>query len=201
MLVREVMSSPVVSVAPATTIKQAVELLAEHAITAMPVLGDRGELVGVISEADVLLEALLPDPRAHDRPVEITSGPAMRRVGEVMNRQVLTVSPRDDIADAADLMVSTAVKSLPVLDGDRVVGMVSRRDLVQVLARQDPQIEAAVDELARSAGYDWTVEVSDGVATIDGPAREDEFAIARVLVASVPGVVGICFPARRPSPA
>lgn len=197
MLVREVMTTPVVTVTPETTIKSAVELLAQHAITAMPVLDDRGELVGVVSEADVLLEAFLPDQRAHEIPVQVSAGPPMARVAQVMSRHVLTIREDADLAEATDLMVSTVAKSLPVVSGNRVVGMVSRRDLVNVLAERDGDIEAAVDELIRSAGYDWSAEVVDGVVSLTGPEARGDIAIAEVLVASIPGVVGVYFPSQR----
>lgn len=197
MLVSEVMTTPVVTVTPDTTIKEAADLLARHGITAMPVLDDRGELLGVVSEADVLLDMMLPDQRAHEIPVEISAGPAMSRVGEVMSRHVLTIRPEADLAEATDLMVSTVVKSLPVIAENRVVGMVSRRDLVAVLARRDAEIESAVDDIIRSAGYDWTAEVTDGVVSLDGPERQEDLELAKVLVASVPGVVGVYFPAQR----
>jgi CBS-domain-containing membrane protein len=199
-LVHEVMSTPVVSVAPETTIRDAVRLLAEHGITAVPVIDDQGELLGVLSEADVLLEAFLPDQRAHDLPVQITSGPPRVTVSEVMNRHVLTVPAGADLAEAADLMVSTTVKSLPVVAGDQVVGMVSRRDLVAVLARRDSTIEAAVDDLIHASGYDWTAEVNDGVVTVEGPERAEDVAIAKVLVGTVPGIVGVYFPAQHGGP-
>ncbi len=197
MFVSEVMSSVVVSVSPETPIKEAVQLLAEHNITAMPVLDQRGELLGVLSEADVLLEAFLPDPRAHEIPVHVRSGPAMVRVAEVMSRHVLTVPASADLAEAADLMVSTVAKSLPVVEDSRVVGMLSRRDLIAVLARRDDLIAAAVDDLVRTAGYDWTADVSDGVVTLEGPEVDADIDLAKVLVATVPGVVGVYFPAQR----
>lgn len=196
MLVREVMTTPVVTVTPETTIKSAVELLSQHAITSMPVLDDRGELIGVVSEADVLLEAFLPDQRAHEIPVQVSAGPPMARVGQVMSRHVLTIRDDADLAEATDLMVSTVAKSLPVVSGNRVVGMVSRRDLIDVLAERDGDIEAAVDELIRSAGYDWTAEVADGVVSLSGPEARSDVAIAEVLVASIPGVVGVYFPSQ-----
>lgn len=197
MLVSEAMTSTVISVRPDATIKEAVRLLDEHGITAMPVIDERGELLGVISEADVLIDGFLPDQRAHETPVHVRSGPTMVRVAEVMSRHVLTVPIHADLAEAADLMLSTAAKSLPVVSDNRVVGMVSRRDLVAVLARRDQDIEAAVDDLVRSAGYDWTAEVSDGVVSIEGPQRADDVDLAKVLVATVPGVVGVYFPAQR----
>ena len=195
MLVHEVMTTPVVTVRPDASLKEAVELLAEHGVTALPVVDEHDELVGMISEADVLLDAFLPDPRAHERPVQISAGPPMATVSQVMSRHLLTVPATADLATAAELMVGTVVKSLPVLADERVVGIVSRRDLIGVLARRDATIEAAVDDLIRGSGYDWTAQVRDGVVTVEGPEQDDEVAVAKVLVATVPGVVGLYFPA------
>lgn len=197
MLVSEAMTSPVVSVQPGATIKEAVQLLAENGITAMPVIDEHGELIGVLSEADVLLDGFMPDQRAHEKPVHVRSGPATLRVSEVMSRHVITVPVHADLAEAADLMLSTVAKSLPVVSENRVVGMLSRRDLIGVLARRDQEIEAAVDDLVRSAGYDWTAEVVDGVVVVEGPETEKDVDLAKVLVGTVPGVVGVYFPAQR----
>lgn len=197
MLVSEVMTTSVVTVAPETSIKQAVQVLAENGVTAVPVIDARGELVGMLSEADVLLEAFLPDPRTHEIAVELTTGPAAVRVSEVMSRHVITVRADADLSSAADLMVSTVAKSLPVISENRVVGMLSRRDLIAVLARRDDDIAASVDDLVRTAGFDWTADVADGVVTVEGPESQADLDLARVLVASVPGVVGVYFPAQR----
>jgi predicted transcriptional regulator len=92
------------------------------------------------------------------------------------------------------VLVDTAIKSLPVVDDDgRVVGVVSRRDVIAVLAKRDPLIEAEVDELLRSAEVDCEVEVLDGVVRLDGPAEPHQREIARVLAGTVPGVVGVTF--------
>lgn len=197
MLVNEVMTTPVITVSPDATLKEAAALLTEHQITAMPVVDGRGELLGVISEADLLLETFLPDQRAHEIPVQVRTGPALTRVGEVMTRQVLVTGPQRDLAEVADLMLSSVVKSLPVIEDDRVVGILSRKDLVRLLAQRDDRIEAEVDDLIRSSGYDWTAEVSDGVVSVEGPVEEAEIEVAQVLVATVPGVVGVQVPAPR----
>lgn len=197
MLVREVMTAPFVSVDPGVSIKDAVQLLAAHNITAMPVIDKGGELVGVLSEADVLLETFLPDSRAHDKPVHVRAGPATVRVSELMSRHVLTVAEHADLSEAANLMLSTVAKSLPVVHDNRVTGMLSRRDLIAVLARRDDAVEAAVDELVRAAGYDWMTVVADGIVTLDGPEADADVDLAKVLVATVPGVVGVYFPAQR----
>src|SRR6476659_7380061 len=154
MFVREVMTSPAVTVGPGTSVKEAVQRLDRHRITAMPVVDAEGRLVGVVSEADVLRDTLPPDRRAHDRLVEITSQPVHLAVTDVMTHLPVSVSPDDDLSQAVGLMVDTQVKSLPVVASGRVVGIVSRRDVIAVLARHDELIEAAVDEALRSAGVE-----------------------------------------------
>lgn len=191
MLVREAMTTDVVSVGPDTSIKTAAQLLHHHQVTTLPVLDERGELLGVVGEADVLVDAFLPDQRAHEKPVAPARPPAFTKVGQVMSRHVLTVPADADVAQAADLMLGTVVKSLPVIAENRVVGILSRRDLVALLAERDEQIEADVDHLIAGAGYDWTVEVHDGVVTVSGPASAGDIEIASVLIGTVPGVIGL----------
>ena len=197
MLVREVMTSPAVTVLQSTTVKDAIELLERYSITAMPVVDTNGRLVGMVSEADVIREMVVPDQRAHELPVR-PSGPATgARVADVMSNHPLTVTGDTELATAAELMTSTVVKSLPVVDREEVVGVISRRDIIRLLSREDPRIEAEIDELLRQAGKDWLVDVTDGIAVVDGPADERERELARVLVCTVPGVVGVRFSSMR----
>ena len=197
MLVRYLMTTPVVTIRPDATIKQAVELLAKHSITALPVVDAAGRIVGVISEADVIEDAVMPDQRAHERPVQLKAGPFVSRVSEVMSRQVLSVPPEADVAEAAELMSSTVVKSLPVVDRGRVVGILSRHDIIESMARRDDLIEAQVDELLRASGDDWLVDVTDGVVMLEGPMTPDDQDFASVVVGTVPGVRGVYFKAAR----
>jgi CBS-domain-containing membrane protein len=191
MLVREVMSAPAITVSATTSVREALRLLDRHNITALPVVDDEGYIVGVVSEADLVREAVLPDGRSHMIPVQPSESAPAHSVGDVMTEGALTVSGGSDLADAVDLMTSTAVKSLPVVDHGRVVGVVSRTDVVHVLARHDDSIRMEVDELVRSEGADWLIDVVDGVVRVTGPADEHERRVARVLAGSVPGVVAV----------
>lgn len=191
MLVHEVMTSPAVTVGPETSVKQAVRLLDEHRITSMPVVNDTGDLVGVVSEADVLRETVSPDRRVHERMVEMTAPPVRLQVTDVMTHLPVSVSPDDDLSQAVELLVDTQIKSLPVVSFGRVVGMVSRRDVIAVLARVDVLIEAEVDDLLRLAGVECTVEVNDGVVQLHNADDPESLRIAQVIAARVPGVVGI----------
>jgi CBS domain-containing protein len=91
-------------------------------------------------------------------------------------------------------MSGTVVKSLPVVERGRVVGVVSRRDVVAVLARSDQRIGAELDELLRSAGLESDVEVREGIVFIAGPTDPHEQETARILASTVQGVVGVRFP-------
>lgn len=198
MLVHEVMSSPAVTVRADATVKEAIALLEHHDVSAMPVLDDAGALVGVVSEADVIRELVAPDQRAHETPVRLTTAGFAQLVADVMSTHVVTVTRTTDLAVATELMTSSAVKSLPVVDGGRVVGVVSRRDVIRVLARPDARIEGDIDELFRQAGHDWLVEVTDGLAVVEGPSGEPEERLAQALTGAVPGVVGVRFRSSTP---
>jgi len=193
MLVREVMTHRPVTTHPRTPTKTALQMLDEHSITSMAVVDAENRIVGVVSEADLVRESLPADPRAHMvPPPEDSRSHRPRTVGDVMNRHPLAVHGEADLAEAVDLMTSTAVKSLPVLDDRRrVVGMISRRDVVHLLARDDSRVARDLDELFRQAGVDWLVRVEDGLATVEGPRDDESRAMAESLAATVPGVTGV----------
>jgi CBS domain-containing protein len=191
MLVHEVMTTPAVSVHPETSLKHAVQLLDEHQITAMPVVDDDGHLVGVVSEADVLREVVPADRRLHERAVEVAGPTVPLAVTDVMTHLPVSVTPDEDVAQAVEFLVDTQVKSLPVVSFGRVVGMISRRDVIAVLARQDALMEAEIDDLLRQAGVECTVEVMDGVAHLRDAESAESLRIAQVIASRAAGVVGV----------
>ncbi len=192
MLVHEVMSTDVVTIRPSTTVKHALALLAQHRVTALPVVTGAGLLCGVVSEADLIRDLLARDPRAHEIPQpDNRSKPT--NVEEVMSGHPLTVRPDTDLVQAVDLLTSTAVKSLPVVDrAGRLEGVLSRSDVVRVLARADQDIEGEIDELLRTTGLeDWLVEVTDGTAELVGPEGTTDALVARLLAETVAGVIDV----------
>lgn len=191
MQVRDVMSTPAVTVGVRCPVKQATQLLAHHDIAALPVLDQHGVLVGVLSEADVIEDAYLGDDPVQPLPRHEATRHRGVVVGDVMSTHPITVPADAAVAQAVDLMVGTAVKSLPVVDGGRVVGMISRRDLVRLLARPDALVEAEVDEVLRRAGLEASVEVDDGIVWVDDQLGEAEAGQVWELVAPVLGVVGV----------
>ena len=106
-----------------------------------------------------------------------------------MNRHPVTVLATADLTTAAQLMSDAAVKSLPVVDeADRVLGVISRRDLVHLLARTDDAIERDLVDLLRRIGTDWTVDVRNGAVTVGGAIRPAERAVAELAAMTVLGV-------------
>ena len=192
MLVHEVMSTDVVTVGPSTTVKKALALLAQHRVTALPVVTGSGLLCGVVSEADLIRDLLVRDPRAQEIPPSDNRTKAAN-VEEIMSGHPVTVRPDTDLVDAVDLLTSSTVKSLPVVDrAGRLAGVLSRSDIVRLLARADQEIEREIDELLRSTGLeDWLVEVTDGSAELVGPEGTTDALVARLLAETVAGVLDV----------
>jgi CBS domain-containing protein len=195
MRVREVMTSPVVMVGPDHHLKSVVRLLVELRIGAVPVVDEDGRLAGILSEADLVGLEAVQDPRAHALPAPATA-PVPVTVSDLMTTDVVTLRETDDVAEAARLMLRHGYRSIPVVTGDRVVGIVARQDLLAVLARRDTEIRAELDELlGELAGIATSdaVEVADGVVTLTGPADPTRRRVIEVLARTVPGVLGIRF--------
>ncbi len=191
MWVRDAMSAPAITVTEQTTVRGALKLLDEHRVTSLPVLDGAGRVVGIVSEADLVRDALMRDPRTRMIPPEVKDTAPPRRVGDVMTSHPVTVTETDDLADAVELLTSTTVKSVPVLRDGNVVGVLSRRDIVHMLARDDERIEAEVSELFRADGLDWLADVDEGVVRVSGPVDDHERRLAQALAGSVAGVVAI----------
>jgi CBS domain-containing protein len=196
MRIRDVMSSPVVTVAPDTHLKEVADLLVRHELSAVPVVED-GALVGIVSEADLVPLELAPDPRAHLAPVREPPPGIPRVVAEVMTREVVALPEGADAAEAGRLMLERRIKSIPVVQGRRVVGIVARRDLLKVLARGDEEIAGDLrtlleEELGPPSPY--RVTVRDGVVELTGPPDPTVRRLATLLVRGVPGVVEVRFP-------
>lgn len=192
MLVRDVMTQPAVTVSAKASVKDGLRLLDRHRVTAMPVVAGDGRLLGIVSEADLLQDAVRHDERTTLIPHEHTHS-LPRSVEEVMSTLSLTVSPDSDLSDAVELMTSTAAKSLPVVEGGRVVGVVSRSDIVHLLARNDEKICAEIDDLLRSAGLEYQVDVEDGHCVLEGPSEPHHRRVAEVVAGSVQGVLSVRF--------
>ena len=195
MLVRDVMTSPVVSVQTTTPVRAAVALLTERGFTALPVVDADGDLVGIVTEADLLRERIRHDARSPLLNREITTEPAPATVGEVMTRDVFSARTFTDVADLADEMHRLGIRSVPVVEtGCTLVGIVSRRDVLRTLTGADVAIAADVRRrLEAYAGPErWGVDVASGVVTLHDPVGDPtEQHVATVMAASVRGVADV----------
>lgn len=189
MLAREIMTSPVVTVQPDLSIREAMRLLDRQDITAAPVVDEEQRLVGIVSEADLLRGGMSQDPRAHARPIEERGEGAGDTVADVMTAGVRTVREGTDASDIARMMMDTGVKSVPVTRGQRVVGIVSRRDLIRALASTDERIQDEIRQLFAEAGVTgWRAEVDDGRVSIVGHGSARDARLATALARTVTGV-------------
>jgi len=193
MRARDIMSSPVTTVRPGTTVKEAANLLATHGFTALPVVDDDERLVGIVTEADLVQGRIPHDPRAHILPgYARPTGPVPSTVGEVMSTPVSAMGPGTDVADLTTALLDARQRSMPIVDGSRVVGIVTRRDLVATIARDDETVAADVRHRLEIYGGEgrWRVECHEGLVRI-GDRFDDETDrhVATVLAESVPGVV------------
>lgn len=130
MRVDDVMSSPAVTVRPGTPVRAAAALLAAHGFTAAPVVGESGALTGLVTEEDLVRDRI---PHAHDA----TAAPPATVADVLGPGAPRSVAPGDDLAAVARVLATPGVRTLPVVDGGRLVGVVTRRDLLRVVAHQE----------------------------------------------------------------
>jgi CBS-domain-containing membrane protein len=132
MRARDIMTKSVVTVRPELSVKEAATILCRNAITAAPVLDEDNHLVGIVSEAD-LLRKQLPHPRARLRRDADEEPP--HTVADVMTTSVVALPPFTDAADIVETMLDVNVRSIPIVEGSHIVGIVTRRDLLRTLVR------------------------------------------------------------------
>lgn len=115
MKVREIMTSGVISVPEDSTVEDAARTLARHRISGLPVVNAAGGLVGLVTEYDLISK------QGHS-------------VAEIMSRGVISVTEDTDVEEVSHLLANRRIRRVPVLRGDRLVGIVSRSDLVKQIA-------------------------------------------------------------------
>jgi CBS domain-containing protein len=197
--VADVMTRDVITVTPETPFKQLEQLMAEHNVSALPVV-DKGGVTGIVSEADLLLKTEAegatgggwrPGSRERD------SKAHAQTAGGLMSSPALSVEPGAPLAAAARLMRKGSVKRLPVVDDGRLVGIVSRADVLKAYLRSDADILAAVvDDVIK--GSMWLdpetidVTVDDGVVRMRGKVdRRSDVEILSRLTLGVDGVIAV----------
>jgi CBS domain-containing protein len=200
-LVRDVMTTKVVAVEPSTPFKQIVARLARHRISAVPVLDADRRVLGVVTEADLLLKQEHPGPEANVPPVwskrrrREREKAAATVAGNLMTAPAITVPPTATVAEAARRLHAAGVKRLPVVDETgRLVGIVSRADLLTVFIRPDQAIRSEIMDKVIVADFAMApsrffIHVDDGVVVLQG--RAERRNLIPFLVRAVHGVEGV----------
>ena len=139
----DLMTSFVVTVRPDATIEYAAQLMLQYRISGLPVTDSDGAVIGIVTESDLLRRAETGTEKRHARWVSLLIGPGRlaqeyvhthgRKVGEVMTERVFTVTTQTSLADLVALMETKHVKRVPVIGQGRLVGIVSRADVMAVL--------------------------------------------------------------------
>ncbi|WP_086830427.1 CBS domain-containing protein [Streptomyces sp. NRRL B-24572] len=200
--VADVMTKKVVAVLPGAEFKEIITTMERWKITAVPVVEGEGRVVGVVSEADLLLKEEFHDHRLglveQLRRGDVTAKAGSRRADDLMTAPAVTIAPEASLPQAARLMAAHRVKRLPVVDASGMIqGIVSRSDLLKVFLRTDEDLAAEVRHevvahlfpLSRSQ---VDVRVDDGVVTLSGNVRDSaRIPLAERLARAVEGVVDV----------
>jgi CBS domain-containing protein len=212
MRAHQIMTRSVVTVTPETTIVDAANLMLQRHVSGLPVVDTNGKLVGIVSEGDFIRRSEIGTGRKRGRWLRFILGPGKsasdfirehgRNVSEVMTKPPLTISEDTSLAEIVEVMEKNNAKRLPVVRGDKVVGIVSRANLLQAvagLAREVPDPTADDDHIRNRIidaleKNDWcpfglNVVVRDGIVHLSGVITEEHARQAAVVAAeNVEGV-------------
>jgi CBS domain-containing protein len=204
MKVQEIMTTDVLTIGPEAEIRDVARIFVERGISGLPVCGAGREVLGVVSEGDIVFKEQGPDAdgrsvrsRFRGKAAKDTKALAVK-VHEAMTAPAITVSQHSSVAEAARLMSEHGINRLPVLRRDELVGIVTRTDLVRAFVRSDEEIRREIREEVLSRPL-WlevpeavNVEVERGAVRLSGrmETRSEALMLER-LVGRVPGVVSV----------
>jgi CBS domain-containing protein len=192
MRARDLMSAPVMIVRSDSPVKNAMKLLIDNGFTALPVVDDH-ILVGVVTEADLINDRIPRDARFRQGERDTSQHHAAQvSVGSVMTSPAIAMASGADLTDVCQAMLDAHIRATPIVDDATVVGIVTRGDIVRVLARDDHVIAADIRHRLEIYGglNRWTVDVQDGVVRIiDTFDNSTDRHVASMLAQAVPGVV------------
>ena len=207
MKVSELMTEKVLTIGPEAPIKDVAKVLVANGISGLPVCDIEGDVLGVISEADILYKEHDPAESHIGGPLGwIIEGPPDSKTlikaealtaRQAMTSPAITIAPYESVSYAARIMSERHVNRLPVVHHEKLVGIVTRGDLVRAFARTDAELEEELkqDVLQRVMWIDpgkVAVNVENGVATLSGrlPIRSDVEMLSK-LAARIPGIVAV----------
>ncbi len=215
MFVAALMTKNPVTVLPETTLADAARIMLARRISGLPVMDETGRLVGMVTEGDMLRRAELGTQGSRPGWLKALLLPASlaadyvrtrgRKVGEVMTASPVSVTPETDLAEVTNLMLHKHIKRLPVLQDGALVGVISRSDLMRVLALKLIEIPSATSDAGISthiesemAAARWApqsgirVNVADQVVYLDGVVFSDaERQAVKVIAENAPGVTQV----------
>jgi CBS domain-containing protein len=202
-VVRDLMTVPARAVGPDAGFKEMVEVMDRHGISALPVVDEQRHVLGVVSEADLLLK----EERAELQEAHLFESGSRRtarakaeagQAGELMTSPAVTATENMPLREAARLLHEEGIKRLPVVDAERrLVGIISRADLLRVFTLTDEELrhEIVHDVIV---GHLWMdpdpirVEVEEGMVHLSGEVdRRTDVSILAALAGAVQGVVGV----------
>ncbi len=187
MLVREIMSAPAVSVRPEDGLEDALRIMAERRISALPVVDESGAVVGTVAEVDLVRHLLEPDWRAHEIHAD-KARPLANEVREIM-QDPTTTTESTDVSDLMGSLAGEAHQSLPVVRDGRLVGVVSPGDVLRALWRDDHDLIGDVRSSFHDYGQDqWDISVERGVVTLTPLSEDRDEDLAYSIAHAVLGV-------------
>jgi CBS domain-containing protein len=212
----EIMTRDVLTVNIESTVLEVARTLLRHHVSGLPVVDGDGNLVGVLTEGDLLRRAETGTQRQRSRWLELLLGPGRaaadytaahaRRVGEIMTDEVITIAPDTDLEEAVGLMERHKIKRLPVVANGKLVGIVSRADFLRALIDEaDKKTVAPLsdEEIAKRVQaeldrHSWAPRaamrfvVKDGIIELTGSITDErERAALRVMCENIAGVKGV----------
>jgi CBS domain-containing protein len=203
--IKELMTEDVIAVGPEAPLKDVAAILAERRISGLPVISEQRSVIGVVSEADILVKEQGPEPHHGGLIGWLLEGGladeeklAARTAGEAMTSPAITIGAERQVSEAARLMTENRIKRLPVVDTDgTLAGIVTRADLVKAFARPDAEILREIREevIGRTLWIEdekLDVTVERGQVTLSGQVeRKSDAELLPRFIARVPGVISV----------
>ena len=209
----DVMVSNVITVGINASIGEVAAVLLNNHISGAPVVNEKGELVGIVSEGDLIRRPEIGTAKRHSWWLELISNKwasateyiksHSRKVADVMTREVITANPDTSLGDIAAMLERNRIKRVPIVEGNKLVGIVTRANILQALAsatKKLPSLTTSDDSelrkevVSRLAAEPWrpmmlTVTVQDGTVDLWGLVHSvEQKKAARLAAELTPGV-------------
>ena len=212
MRARDVMMSPVITVKPDSSIKEVAQIFVTRRISGVPVVDDEGNLVGIVTEGDLLRRSEAGTERKRSSWLLLFTGNETlaadyvrahsRKVADVMTRNVITATPDTPLREIASLLEKNSIKRVPVMSNGQLVGLITRANLIQTVATASDEPEIPLSDvtirdqlLSHLTAQPWAhtsllnVTVNGGVVDLWGVANSDaERKAIRVAAETASGV-------------